>query len=70
MTFDRDKAKALQVPLNQITDALQVYMGSVYVNDFDFNNRAYRVYIQADKQYRASPSDLGEILRRAPPPAR
>ena len=32
--IDRDKAKSLQVPLSQITDALQVYMGSVYVNDF------------------------------------
>jgi hydrophobic/amphiphilic exporter-1 (mainly G- bacteria), HAE1 family len=65
VTFDRNKAKALQVPLNQITDALQVYMGSVYVNDFDFNNRAYRVYIQADKQYRASPSDLEKYYVRA-----
>src|SRR5580704_1071936 len=65
VTFDRDKAKALQVPLNQITDALQVYMGSVYVNDFDFNNRAYRVYIQADKQYRASPSDLQKYYVRS-----
>jgi len=65
VTFDRDKAKALQVPLNQITDALQVYMGSVYVNDFDFNNRAYRVYIQADKQYRASPNDLQKYYVRA-----
>src|ERR1700756_3149062 len=35
--IDREKAKSLQVPLNQITDTLQVYMGSVYVNDFDFN---------------------------------
>jgi HAE1 family hydrophobic/amphiphilic exporter-1 len=58
VTFDRAKAKALSVPLNQITDALQIYMGSVYVNDFDFNNRAYRVYVQADKQYRSSPADL------------
>ncbi len=65
VTFDRDKAKALQVPLNQITDALQVYMGSVYVNDFDFNNRAYRVYIQADRQFRASPSDLQKYYVRA-----
>ena len=65
VTFDRDKAKALQVPLNQITDALQVYMGSVYVNDFDFNNRAYRVYIQADRQFRASPSDLQRYYVRA-----
>jgi len=41
--IDREKAKSLQVPFTQITDALQVYMGSVYVNDFDFNNRSYRV---------------------------
>ncbi|MEA2539144.1 MAG: hypothetical protein QOH35_510, partial [Acidobacteriaceae bacterium] len=37
--IDREKAKALGVPFNQITDALQVYMGSEYVNNFDFNNR-------------------------------
>ena len=55
LTFDRGKAKALGISLNQITDALQVYMGSVYVNDFDFNNRAYRVYVQADKQFRSEP---------------
>jgi HAE1 family hydrophobic/amphiphilic exporter-1 len=65
ITFDREKAKALQVPLNQITDALQVYMGSVYVNDFDFNSRAYRVYIQADRQFRSAPSDLQQYYVRA-----
>ncbi|MFZ0908527.1 MAG: multidrug efflux RND transporter permease subunit [Candidatus Acidiferrales bacterium] len=65
VTFDREKAKALGVPLNQITDALQVYMGSIYVNDFDFNNRAYRVYIQADKQFRSSPQDLQQYYVRA-----
>ena len=65
VTFDRDKAKALQVPLNQITDALQVYMGSVYVNDFDFNNRAYRVYVQADRQFRAEPRDIKEYYVRS-----
>ncbi len=37
----------------QITDTLQIYMGSAYVNDFDFNNRSYRVYVQADKQFRS-----------------
>ncbi len=65
LTFDREKAKALGVSLNQITDALQVYMGSVYVNDFDFNNRAYRVYVQADKQFRAEPSDIKEYYVRS-----
>jgi len=45
--IDREKAKSLKVPLSEIQNALQVYMGRCYVNDFDFNNRAYRVYIQA-----------------------
>src|SRR5215510_2460636 len=37
VTIDREKAKSLEIPLNQVTDALQVYMGARYVNDFDFN---------------------------------
>ena len=56
--IDREKAKSLQVPLSQITDALQVFMGSVYVNDFDFNNRSYRVYVQADQQFRSGAKDI------------
>ena len=52
ITIDREKAKSLHVPLQQITDTLGVYMGSAYVNDFDFNNRSYRVYVQADKEFR------------------
>jgi hydrophobic/amphiphilic exporter-1 (mainly G- bacteria), HAE1 family len=63
--IDRAKAKSLQVPFSQITDALQVYMGSVYVNDFDFNNRSYRVYVQADAKYRSSPQDIGEYYLRS-----
>jgi hydrophobic/amphiphilic exporter-1 (mainly G- bacteria), HAE1 family len=63
--IDREKAKSLQVPLSQITDALQVYMGSVYVNDFDFNNRSYRVYVQADSKYRSSPKDIREYYLRS-----
>jgi len=63
--FDREKAKALQVPLDQITGALQVYMGSVYVNDFDFNNRSYRVYVQADKQFRSESKDIREYYVRS-----
>ena len=44
VNIDREKAKAMNVPLSQITTALGVFMGSQYVNDFDFNNRTYRVY--------------------------
>ncbi len=63
--IDREKAKSLQVPMNQITDALQVYMGSVYVNDFDFNNRAYRVYVQADQRFRSNAKDIGQYYLRS-----
>jgi len=65
VNIDREKAKAVGVPLQQITDALQTYMGSAYVNDFDFNNRSYRVYVQADQQYRASPRDLRQFYVRS-----
>ena len=63
--IDREKAKSLQVPLSQITDALQVYMGSVYVNDFDFNNRSYRVYVQADSKFRSQAKDIGQYYLRS-----
>jgi HAE1 family hydrophobic/amphiphilic exporter-1 len=63
--IDREKAKSLQVPLSQITDALQVYMGSVYVNDFDFNNRSYRVYVQAESKFRSQPKDIGQYYLRS-----
>jgi HAE1 family hydrophobic/amphiphilic exporter-1 len=65
VTIDREKAKSLHVPLQQITDTLGVYMGSAYVNDFDFNNRSYRVYIQADKQFRSHASDIKEFYVRS-----
>ena len=63
--IDREKAKSLQVPFTQITDALQVYMGSVYVNDFDFNNRSYRVYLQADSQFRSQAKDIKQYYLRS-----
>ena len=63
VTIDREKAKSLHVPLSQITDTLGVYMGSAYINDFDFNNRSYRVYVQADKQFRSHPQDIKPVLR-------
>jgi HAE1 family hydrophobic/amphiphilic exporter-1 len=63
--IDREKAKSLQVPFTQITDALQVYMGSVYVNDFDFNNRSYRVYVQSEGRYRATPKNIGQYYLKS-----
>src|SRR5437660_1128508 len=65
VTIDREKAKSLHVPLSQITDTLGVFMGSAYVNDFDFNNRSYRVYVQADKQFRATATDMKQFYVRS-----
>jgi hydrophobic/amphiphilic exporter-1 (mainly G- bacteria), HAE1 family len=65
VTIDREKAKSLHIPLSQITDTLSVFMGSAYINDFDFNNRSYRVYVQADKQFRSHPQDMRQYYVRS-----
>jgi HAE1 family hydrophobic/amphiphilic exporter-1 len=65
VTIDRDKARSLGLPIREVTDALAVLLGSQYVNDFDFNNRAYRVYVQGDQQFRARPDDLSQYYARA-----
>ena len=62
--IDRDKARSLGLPISEITSAMQTYLGSTYVNDFDLNNRAYRVYVQADKAFRSNPQDLGQYYAR------
>jgi HAE1 family hydrophobic/amphiphilic exporter-1 len=53
------------VPFSQITSALQIYVGSQYVNDFDLNNRSYRVMVQADQAYRSKPRDLRQFYVRS-----
>jgi HAE1 family hydrophobic/amphiphilic exporter-1 len=62
---DRDKARALGLPMREVTEALQVFLGSAYVNDYDFNSRAYRVYVQADQEFRAQPEHLRRYYARA-----
>jgi hydrophobic/amphiphilic exporter-1 (mainly G- bacteria), HAE1 family len=65
VSIDREKAKQMNVGIDQISSALGVFMGSEYVNDFDFNNRSYRVYVQADQQDRMLPSDLRKFYVRS-----
>ncbi len=65
VTIDRQKAEAMNVPMSQISDTLQVYMGSQYVNDFNFNNRSYRVYVQADRKFRADAQALRSYYVRS-----
>jgi HAE1 family hydrophobic/amphiphilic exporter-1 len=65
VSVDREKAKAMGVPFNQVTAALNTFMGSSYVNDFDFNNRSYRVYVQADAPYRRNAQDIHQYYVRS-----
>jgi HAE1 family hydrophobic/amphiphilic exporter-1 len=58
VTIDREQAKSLGMSLGDITDTMQILLGSSYVNDFDFNNRSYRVYVQADQPFRMRPDDI------------
>jgi hydrophobic/amphiphilic exporter-1 (mainly G- bacteria), HAE1 family len=62
---DRNKAKALQVSVDSIFKTLQSYVGSRYVNDFNYLSRTYRVYVQADAQFRSNPEDIGQLYVRS-----
>jgi HAE1 family hydrophobic/amphiphilic exporter-1 len=69
VTIDREKAKAMNIPLSQITTTLGVFMGSEYINDFDYNNRTYRVFVQADQPFRMTAA-ICTTTTCAPTPAR
>ncbi|MDE5643210.1 MAG: multidrug efflux RND transporter permease subunit [Muribaculaceae bacterium] len=55
---DRDRAKMLGIPVSDIFSTMKAFTGSIYVNDFNMFNRIYRVYIQADAEYRANRDNL------------
>jgi HAE1 family hydrophobic/amphiphilic exporter-1 len=65
VAIDRDKAKSLGIPFSQISDTLEGFMGGVYVNNFDFNHRTYRVYVQAESQFRNNPSAIKQYYVRS-----
>ena len=65
ISIDRVKAKALGVSLSQISSTLSVFMGSAYINDFNYNNRSYRVYVQAGQSARMTPGDLRKFYVRS-----
>jgi HAE1 family hydrophobic/amphiphilic exporter-1 len=58
---DRTKAKTLGVPLNEVFDTLQAYLGSAYVNDFNKFGRTWQVMAQADHQFRTRPDDIRNL---------
>ena len=63
--LDREKARKLGVPINEVFQALSTIMGGTYVNDFNRFGRLFRVYVQADADYRRKPNDIGDIYVRS-----
>ncbi len=63
--IDRTKVRMLNVPIGNVFDALQIYLGSAYVNDFNFLGRTYRVTAQADYQYRDEREDIARLRTRS-----
>jgi HAE1 family hydrophobic/amphiphilic exporter-1 len=62
--LDRNKAKLLGLNLPDVFSTLQIYLGSLYVNDFNLFGRTFRVTLQADKDARAAAADLSRLFVR------
>jgi multidrug efflux pump len=63
--IDRTKARQLSVPVTSVFETMQIYLGSLYVNDFNKFGRTYSVRVQADAKYRARADDVGLLKVRS-----
>jgi multidrug efflux pump len=64
LDVDRTRAKAMDVPLKEVFDTLQIYLGSLYVNDFNSFGRSYQVVAQADSTFRMHATDIAKLKTR------
>ncbi|KQT09515.1 efflux RND transporter permease subunit [Ramlibacter sp. Leaf400] len=62
--IDREKARAMGVPMNALAEAMQVYLGSLYVNDFNYLGRAWQVNVQADAAFRSNADAVSGLWTR------
>ncbi len=62
--LDRTKAEQLGIPIDDVFKTLQIYLGSLYINDFNQFGRTYQVIAQADSEYRATSEDIGNLKTR------
>lgn len=62
--LDRTKAQQLGMPIDEIFRTMQIYLGSIYVNDFNQFGRTYQVIAQAEKQFRSTPQDIQRLQVR------
>ena len=64
LNVDRTRVKSMDVPLKDVFDTLQIYLGSLYVNDFNRFGRTYQVVAQADSEFRMTPEDITQLKTR------
>jgi multidrug efflux pump len=64
LNIDRDKAEALDVPISSVFATLQTYLGSSYVNDFNFQGRTFQVRVQGDAPFRLQPDQIRNLYTR------
>jgi hydrophobe/amphiphile efflux-1 (HAE1) family protein len=65
LDIDRDKARTLNVPVNNVFQGLQIYLGGLQVNDFNLFGRTYKVMIQAEEDFRRTPESINDIYVRS-----
>jgi multidrug efflux pump len=61
---DRERVKTYGIPLTDVFDTLQVYLGSLYANDFNRFGRTYQVNVQAESPFRLQPEQIGRLQTR------
>ncbi|MBY0503368.1 MAG: multidrug efflux RND transporter permease subunit [Bryobacteraceae bacterium] len=66
LEVDRERARSMGVPIVDIYQALQTYLGGLYVNDFNLFGRTYRVVAQAEPEFRRDPNDINRFYVRSP----
>ncbi|MBW7938458.1 MAG: efflux RND transporter permease subunit, partial [Candidatus Omnitrophica bacterium] len=64
LDIDRDKARTLDIPINQVFQGLQIYLGGLQVNDFNLFGRTYKVMVQAEQDFRRTPDNIRDIYLR------
>jgi hydrophobe/amphiphile efflux-1 (HAE1) family protein len=65
LDIDRDKARTLNIPINNVFKGLQIYLGGLQVNDFNLFGRTYKVMLQAEQDFRKSPESINDIYIRS-----
>jgi hydrophobe/amphiphile efflux-1 (HAE1) family protein len=64
LNIDREKAEALDVPIDSVFQTLQAYLGAYYINDFNFLGRTFQVNLQGDSKFRVRPDQIGSLYTR------